>query len=863
MLLLLISSQSGTIASLGLWLGFKRGSPVGTTSRTCCLKARHFASNMYFSSRKGASASTRKQTTFSRTTTRFEDGSPSGNETDGGSAELLDISTSREDLSRAPSRCSCHSGESNAVRNETKDGMLQSGRSWSSANLKTEFDNNAGSDDEVLKEELLRIFDRERHGLESYFKQKTENILQNYRRKQCEWEENLRLEKIEYEKTLAQEKIEVQQNYISEMTKLTKQFNHERDELEGHYKKQIAELTLQFEVRKKEMDETIVKERIELKQRLEMEYRSMLNTQKTVDEQMFQRQKFELEEEYKKRITASEQKLREASCESELSGRKMQSELEEKFEKERAALVLEWRRRVELLETELGKEKERANKEERRANEAHGFLRSEVSKKEIEIEKLRQVVETLRAEISKKEKSGKEFETLQQNIFLRGSDALPGKLREDFEKMLAAHRHELERAFRKDREGLEAERERRAVLEREALEKQSRVERERMALEMEKERDETKRAAREKEDSLREETKREVERMKTMHEAEKETLREEVRKEVSRERTEIGEKCLKEKDERDGEVKQQLKSVVASQDEERKKELERHEYELWVANQKMEHTKQWVEGQYKVTEGESGGAEDNRGSDAKNRRGDAVSRDDSRRSDENGRNQESSNTQADRLVKVGHRSTVEEKNATNLTINVVGSEKNSEYGLRALEQENEGLKTKVAALQENIKLHECYKGEASEEIERLRKTNRELKSKLGETKEKVVEYEERLEDCEEKIAEYEKVCQDYEACLQECREKILVIEKDRKVSTVVRVGEDDGRRGSYRGKSRDEDEAGGGERSKGNGMKFGREGEDDRVETSKRKYKQRESQEDSVSRNFKGRGREGKGREGR
>jgi hypothetical protein len=75
--------------------------------------------------------------------------------------------------------------------------------------LRLEFDNNGGSDDEQLKDELLRIFDRERLGLESYFKQKTENILAGYRRKQYDWEEKVRLERMEYEKTLAQEKTEV------------------------------------------------------------------------------------------------------------------------------------------------------------------------------------------------------------------------------------------------------------------------------------------------------------------------------------------------------------------------------------------------------------------------------------------------------------------------------------------------------------------------------------------------------------------------------------------------------------------------------------------------------------------------------
>jgi hypothetical protein len=64
--------------------------------------------------------------------------------------------------------------------------------------LRLEFDNNGGSDDEQLKDELLRIFDRERLGLESYFKQKTENILAGYRRKQYDWEEKVRLDKMEY-----------------------------------------------------------------------------------------------------------------------------------------------------------------------------------------------------------------------------------------------------------------------------------------------------------------------------------------------------------------------------------------------------------------------------------------------------------------------------------------------------------------------------------------------------------------------------------------------------------------------------------------------------------------------------------------
>ena len=87
-----------------------------------------------------------------------------------------------------------------------------------------------------------------------------------------------------------------------------------------------------------------------------------------------------------------EQKLKDSFCEGELSGRRLQSDLEAKFEHDKSLLVVEWRKRVELLEIDLGKEKERSSREERKACESVGFLRNEVSKKDVELEKLRQVI---------------------------------------------------------------------------------------------------------------------------------------------------------------------------------------------------------------------------------------------------------------------------------------------------------------------------------------------------------------------------------------------------------------------------------------------------------------------------------------
>ncbi|XP_028410935.1 golgin subfamily A member 6-like protein 22 [Dendronephthya gigantea] len=835
---------------------------------------------MFYSSRKASSSTARKQTSVTSKRNhysdvnrggndidKYDDGNKSGNDTDFGSAELL--STSREDLS--PSRCSCQSGGSNvAVRNETRD--LDNEHFWS-GNLRLEFDNNGGSDDEQLKDELLRIFDRERLGLETYFKQKTENILAGYRRKQYEWEEKIRSERMEYEKTLAQDKIEIQQNYISEMAKITKQFNQERLELESHYKKQIEELSQQFEFRKKEMDATIIKERTELKERLEIEYQAMLKSQKSADEQRYNQQIMDLEETYKRNLLEQEQKLKDSFFEGELSGRRLQSDMEAKFEQEKSIIIAEWKKRVELLEVELGKEKDRANREERKVCESH---RNELSQKDVELEKQRQVVETLKLELSHKDKAAKEHEIFQQNIFLRGCDALPGKLREDFEKLLAAHREKLEKNLRKEEEGRNIERDARMALERETLEKQLKVERDQMKLDLEKERVEMRHSIREKEDKMRQETREETERMRTRLESEREHIRNEVIKEqketfikeketrdaeIKREkeilRDQIRKECiqqqqetlLKEKELLREQVKYELKmndkqvndertqSRFISQEEKKSKTREQMNEELadhrshpkfeteqagkrngfgqdkdemWDADasQKRKHTKQWVEGQYRFKNYNQGYKEDSAGlvdqfeiDDKGSHTGQSYGEQDCSKetTEENKNNNEG-------LLKSEDNSGCQKSDIFRNKdgyLHSTNTSKDPEYNLRSLREENEGLKAKVCALQDNISLHECFKMEASDEVQRLRKTNKDLKMKLEELEKslkdedevkktlqeyklQIKNYEKQFKKNEEKITEYEEICAEYERSLQECRKKIMVFDNDSKSSPANR-----------------------------------------------------------------------------
>ena len=525
-------------------------------------------------------------------------------------------------------------------------------------------------------------------------------------------------------------------------------------------------------------------------------------------------------------------------------------------------------------------------------------------------------METLKLEVCHKEKTAKEYEMLQQNIFLRGSDALPGKLREDFEKMMAAHRDELEKNLRKEREGLESEREARLVLERETLKKQLNVERERMNLDLEKERSEMRQASRETEDRVREEVRQEMDRMRAAFESEKVLLRDtvikereevlmmerktrevekakeikllkgQIRTEIMKEKQDIfleekevltgqlrdeyekqisntdkqskqqkndGKYFMKEHDTREGfpgesEEEELDVEAIKSQrgrnfarprvDESQLKDCPGVEGELWLANDRMQHTKQWVEKQYRITSdtngyvedsGDSGKNIDMDGNEAEleflNNRHEAQHRGcniDNRggnndkfgcgnygkglwKSQASAGKGETAAPPSKRGVDVCADDISEPRDKSNNPeySKARNPDQITEYNVRGLKEENEGLKAKVGALQENIELHECFKKEASEEVQRLRTANKDLKMKLEELKDttgdceelkailknckgKLKDNEAQLKNNEEKIREYEDICAEYERSLQKCRQRIMVIENNRAMSTDVR-----------------------------------------------------------------------------
>ena len=145
--------------------------------------------------------------------------------------------------------------------------------------LKHELDEEVGEDEEALKEELLRIFDRERCTLGTFFKHKMEDMTREFKNRQNEMEDHSRAERADLENEIAQERAEMQKSFADEIAALTHTFNEERANLEQYYKDQLSELRERNTRDQNEMDQRAANDKNELQEKLEAEFQVMLRAE--------------------------------------------------------------------------------------------------------------------------------------------------------------------------------------------------------------------------------------------------------------------------------------------------------------------------------------------------------------------------------------------------------------------------------------------------------------------------------------------------------------------------------------------------------------------------------------------------------
>ena len=311
------------------------------------------------------------------------------------------------------------------------------------------------NDEDVLKEELLHIFERERTSLELYFKKKMEETLRGFRSRQLEWDEATRAERAELEKNVSMEKMEMQKKFAEEIDKLTQSFREERQQLELYYQEQLQELREKLGIEQTQMGEKFAKEKIELKEKLEAEYEVMLRKELSHEKQEKMREKSEMEERLSNEKLEIERKFNLRLTEVENNLQRAKAEFETNLSHERMRMEKEFQEKIRHFEERLQEERLlRLDMEKELEQQREKSVNGESMNKK-ENERLRNDVEVLRLEIEEKNRINKELNSFQETVTLKGREGLSGRLKDDFEKLLAEHKMELDKTCHTEKEALD------------------------------------------------------------------------------------------------------------------------------------------------------------------------------------------------------------------------------------------------------------------------------------------------------------------------------------------------------------------------------------------------------------------------
>lgn len=311
------------------------------------------------------------------------------------------------------------------------------------------------NDDEALKEELMHIFERERTAVEMYFKNKMEERLRVFRSRQLEYEETTRAEKIELEHNVSIEKMEMQNTFAKEVAKLTHTFNEERQQLEVYYKEKLKDLRENIEIEKKNIDEKLSKEKIEFKENLEAEYQAMVRKEVAHEkkealqerselEARFYREKLELENCYTLKLTEAETNLQ-----------KLNAEFEANLAEERKRMEKQRQDNIRELDAKLKEESQLRHDKEKELEKHKEIHSNEDSFNKKENERLKNDIDALRREVDDKNRENTQLKSMEEKLRLRGREGMEGKLRDDFERLLSEHKLELDKSYERDKQKLD------------------------------------------------------------------------------------------------------------------------------------------------------------------------------------------------------------------------------------------------------------------------------------------------------------------------------------------------------------------------------------------------------------------------
>ena len=597
------------------------------------------------------------------------------------------------------------------------------------------------NDEEALKEELLHIFERERTSLGMYFKKKMEELLRGFRSRQMEWDESTRAEKAELERNMSMEKMEMQKNFADEIAKLTQSFNEERKQLEQHYQEQLKDLREKLATEQRQMTGNFAKEKSELKEKLEAEYQVMLKREISLQKQEAFRENSEMEVRFNKEKHEIEKNFNLRLTESETNSQRLKAEFETNLAQERMQMERDFQEKIRQVEEKLQEERRLRLEVEKQLELEKEKYCNEDSWNRKENERLKTEVDVLRLEIEEKKRINVQMKSFEETVTQKGRDGLSGKLKDDFEKLLADHKVELDKTYHREKEVLD-----------QTLQAERRQIKEELDREKEKMKSEKDEIIRTKE-RLQVESQAQIDRQRQQGSHEKWTRlsvgnfqgerTDEGGRGMSKEQMSDNERLELQKADHLNEVaigrieltanRQQLtddssntKGLPFWQPYQRAQQQQRHQEQqpnkdsVWTGASAGSHvTQHGVTASYQQLAGNDYSL-----------RNDPMWQPSYQASFEYSKKRElPSNQPVATEIGIG---SVEQSGLRGNSMYRVPSENESalRFEISALQSENEGLKAKVTALEENIGLHKKYKEEAKAEMERLLKANQDNEHKI-------------------------------------------------------------------------------------------------------------------------------------
>ena len=192
----------------------------------------------------------------------------------------------------------------------------------------------------ALKDELLRIFGREKDAMESHYLNKIQELLRSFKSKKLEWEEMVRAEREDLERQFETERTDINQSFAQEISKISARFQEEKNEIERKMENRIRDREADMDREKRDLTDNwrtqVDAMRKECQSNFEMKLDSEIKkehdkhmTEMQLLEKKFEHAQFSLEKSHERELS-----------EMDAKHDKIVYEMEKKREEEKVSLLL-------------------------------------------------------------------------------------------------------------------------------------------------------------------------------------------------------------------------------------------------------------------------------------------------------------------------------------------------------------------------------------------------------------------------------------------------------------------------------------------------------------------------------------------